>query len=59
LPTEILHLHITLALGQKLVACYGHRKSTMDSADDGIPGFLLSAYSSPIGLVHPAQSTCC
>ena len=26
MPIEILHLHITLALGQKLVECYGHRK---------------------------------
>jgi hypothetical protein len=26
LPIEILPLHITLALGQKFVACYGHRK---------------------------------
>jgi hypothetical protein len=32
------------------------RKSTMDSAVDGTPGFLLSAYSSPTGLVHPAKA---
>jgi len=25
LPIEILHLHVALVLGQKLVACYDHR----------------------------------